>query len=114
VEESWICLSERGSVTQSEEMIDAGAHESNTGTASVTGNSERTTKGKVVGEKRKRSSYTSTQTVFLEQALGKGELDRKKGRQKVADVFTKESGEKFDPLRIKTWHRNHKSKLQRV
>jgi hypothetical protein len=41
------------SVAHTESMVEAGARESNTGTTGVTGNSERTTKGKVVGEKRK-------------------------------------------------------------
>ena len=40
-----------------------------------------------------------TQTVFLEQSFGKGDLNIKDGRQKVGDVFTKETGEKFDPDR---------------
>ena len=66
--------------------------------------------GKVEGEKRKRFSYTITQSVFLEQALDKGEFDTKEGRQKIAYVFTKETGEKFDPERIQNWYRNHKSK----
>ena len=36
----------------------------------------------------------------------------KEGRQKVVDVFTKESrGEKFDTDRIQTWYRNHKRKF---
>ena len=39
--------------------------------------------GQVVGEKRKRISFTFTQTVFLEQAFGKGDLNRKEGRQKA-------------------------------
>ena len=40
--------------------------------------------------------------VFPEQALGKGKLDTKEGRQSVADIFTKETGETFDVERIKT------------
>ena len=42
-----------GSVTQTEAVLETGSHENNTGTPSVTGNSETTSKGKVVGEKRK-------------------------------------------------------------
>ncbi len=80
--------------------------ESNTTTDTVTGNSGRTTKSKVVGEKLKRFCYTVTQTVYLEQAFGKGDLTTKDGKQKFADDFTKETGEKFDPDRIKTWLRN--------
>ena len=78
----------------------------------VTGNSARDTKGKLVGEKRKRSSYTVTQSVFLQQELGKDNLDTKEDRQSVSDIFTKETGEKFYVQRIKTWHLNHKSNLQ--
>ena len=36
----------------------------------------------------------------LEQGLMIGELDTKEGRPKVADVFTKETVEKFDADRI--------------
>ena len=56
--------------------------------------------GKLVGEKRKRSSYTVSQSVFLQQELGKGNLDTKEGRQVVSDIFTKETGEKFDVERL--------------
>ena len=68
-------------------------------------------KGKVVGEKRKRLSYTVTQSVFLELEIGKGNLDTKEGRQTVDDIFTKETGKTFDVERIKTWYRNHKTSL---
>ena len=39
-------------------------------------------------------------------------LNRKEGRQKVADVFTRETKKNFDVYRINTWvrNRNHKSK----
>ena len=47
-------------------------------------------------------SFTVTQTVFLEQSLGKGNLDTKEGRQSVTDIFTKETGETIDVERIKT------------
>jgi hypothetical protein len=40
-------------------------------------------------------SFTTTQTVLLEKSLGKGDLNTKKGKQKVADVLTKETGQKF-------------------
>jgi hypothetical protein len=40
-----------------------------------------------------------THTVFLEQSFGKGDLNIKDGRQKVTDVFTEETGKKFDPDR---------------
>jgi hypothetical protein len=46
---------------------------------------------------------------FLEQELDQGEFDTKERRQKIADVFTKETGEKFDPERIQNWYRNHLS-----
>ena len=36
-----------------------------------------------------------------EQTLGKGNLDTKEGRQSLADIFTKETGETFDVERIK-------------
>ena len=92
----WTCLS----VTEVHVTV---CHaERNTTNDTVTGNSGRTTKSKVVGEKRKRFCYTVTQTVYLEQAFGKGHLNIKDSRQKVADVFTKDTGEKFDPHRIKT------------
>ena len=70
-------------------------------------------KGKFTGEKRKLFYYTMTQSVLLEQTLVKGELDSKEGRQKVVDVFTKETGEKFYPDRIQTCYRNHKRKLSK-
>ena len=58
-------------------------------------------------------SFTTTETVFLEKSLGKDDFNTKEGRQKVTDVFTKETGQKFDPDRIHTWFRNHKkNKLQ--
>ena len=41
-------------------------------------------------------TFTVTQTVFLEQILGKGNLDTKEVRQSVTDIFTKETGETFD------------------
>ena len=68
-------------------MLEPSARESNFTTDTITGNSARTTKGKVVGEKRKRFCYTDTQTDYLEQAFGKGDLNTKDGRQKVADVL---------------------------
>jgi hypothetical protein len=40
-------------------------------------------------------SFTTTQTVLLEKSLGKGDLNTKKGKQEVADVLTKETGQKF-------------------
>ena len=57
-------------------------------------------------------SYTVRQTVFLEQTLGKGNLGTKEGRESVSDIFTKETGETFDVVRIKTWYRNNKSTLE--
>ena len=53
-------------VTQAEGMVEVEARESNDGTASVTGNSK-----------------SVIQTVFLEQTFGKGDLNRKEGRQKA-------------------------------
>ena len=50
----------------------------------------------------------SSKTTFR-----KGNLDTKEGRQSLDDIFTKETEETFDVERIKTRHRNHKSKLKR-
>ena len=83
-------------------MVNTGTLEIHTGPPRVTVNSTRNTKGKLVGEKRNRSSYTVTQSVFLQQELGKGNLDTKEGRQVVSDIFTKETREMFDVERIKT------------
>ena len=74
-------------VTQGEEMVGTGARESNGDPARVTGNSAKNTKGKVVGEKRKRLSYTVTQSALLELELGKGNIDTKEGRQTVSVIF---------------------------
>ena len=61
-------------------------------------------------EKRKRYSWNTVQTNFLEVEFIEGNLDNKEGRQKVTDDFTKETKEHFDVDRIHTWFRNHKSK----
>ena len=89
-------------VTQGEEMVGTGASASHDDPVRVTGNSAKNTKGKVVGEKRKRLSYTVTQSALLELELRKGNLDTKEGRQVVSDIFTKETREMFDVERIKT------------
>jgi hypothetical protein len=47
------------------------------------------------GEK-KRYIFTSTQTTYLEAQFERDLLHRKEGRQNVATVFTRESGEHFD------------------
>ena len=44
--------------------------------------------------------------------FGKGILGTKEGRESVSDIFTKETGETFDVVRIKTWYRNNKSTLE--
>ena len=64
-------------------MVDTSSNESRTVPPRVTGKSSKNSNGKMTGEKRKRLSFTSTQTVFLEQSLGKGNLDTKEGRQSV-------------------------------
>ena len=43
-----------------------------------------------IGEKRKRTNFTATQTVFLTQTLEKGDLDTPEKRQKVAELFSRE------------------------
>ena len=97
-------------VTQVEVMVEGGGPESNTDTPSVTVNSANTSKTKVTGQKRKRYCFSVVQSRFLEVECMKGNLNRKEGRQKVADDFTKETKEHFDVDRIHTWFRNHKNK----
>jgi hypothetical protein len=55
-----------------------------------------------IGEKRKRTNFTATQTVFLTQTLEKGDLDTPEKRQKVAELFSRERKV------IDTWYQNHK------
>jgi hypothetical protein len=55
-----------------------------------------------IGEKRKRTNFTATQTVFLTQTLEKCDLDTPEKRQKVAELFSRERKV------IDTWYRNHK------
>ena len=79
----------------------------------VTVNSGNTSKTKETGQKRKRYSFSDVQTTFLEAQLKDNKLDTPEDRQKVADVFTKETKETFDVERIHTWFRNHKNKNKR-
>ena len=66
-----------------------------------------------VGWERNLRKAQKAQTTFLEVEFGKGDLNSKEGRHKVADVFTKESRDHFDVDRIHTWVRNHKSNHSR-
>ena len=63
-----------------------------------------------VGEKRKRTTFSAVQQVYLQNALDKDELNTKEGRQLVDDVFSKETGKSFDTAAIDKWCRNHKKK----
>ena len=69
-----------------------------------------TEKGLKVGEKRKRTTFSAVQQVYLQNALDKGELNTKEGRQLAADVLSKEAGKAFDIASIDNWWRNHKKK----
>ncbi len=60
--------------------------------------------------KRKRHTFNTSHTCYLEVQLGKRLLDSQEGRQNVAVVLTKESGGHFDVTKINTWVRNHKHK----
>ena len=95
---------------QTESMGEAGARERSTVTAAVTGNSTNTSKKKVTGEKRKRYTFTTSQTCYLQVQLDNRLLDTPEGRQNVAVVFTKESGQHCDVGKINTWVRNHKKR----
>ena len=66
--------------------------------------------GPAVGEKRKRTNFTATQKVYLAQAFKNGELDTGDKRQKVAELFSKETGNNIERKVIDTWHRNNKGK----
>ena len=63
-----------------------------------------------VGEKRKRTTFTVTQKVYLQQALVKGDLDTIEKRQRVAQTFAIESGNPSQADSIHNWYRNNKSK----
>jgi hypothetical protein len=80
------------------------------GGASTTAKSVDTEKGLKVGEKRKRTTFSAVQQVYLQNALDKGELNTKEGRQLAADVLSKEAGKSFDIASIDNWWRNHKKK----
>ena len=67
-------------------------------------------KGPAVGEKRKRTNFTATQKVYLAQAFKNGELDTGDKRQKVAELFSKETGNNVERKVIDTWYRNNKGK----
>ena len=58
------------------------------GGASTTAKSVDTEKGLKVGEKRKRTTFSAVQQVYLQNALDKGELNTKERRQLVADVLS--------------------------
>ena len=49
------------------------------GGASTTAKSVDTEKGLKVGEKRKRTTFSAVQQVYLQNALDKGELNTKEG-----------------------------------
>ena len=80
------------------------------GGASATAKSVDTEEGLKVGEKRKRTTFSAVQQVYLQNALDKGELNTKEGRQLAADVLSKEAGKSFDIASIDNWWRNHKKK----
>ena len=63
-----------------------------------------------VGEKRKRTTFTATQKVYLQQALFKGDLDTIDKRQRVAQTFATESGNPSQADSIHNWYRNNKTK----
>ena len=44
------------------------------------------------------------------QALDKGDLDTGDKRQKVAELFSRETGNNIESKVIDTWYRNHKGK----
>ena len=71
---------------------------------------KNTEKGSKVGEKRSRTTFSSVQKVYLDNALDKGELNTPEQRQQVAHVFSKETGKSFDTKAIDNWWRNHKKK----
>jgi hypothetical protein len=48
------------------------------------------------GVVRKRDTFSLPQTTYLEAQFERDLLHRKEGRQNVATVFTRESGEHFD------------------
>ena len=48
--------------------------------------------------------------AILPIALHKGELDSVEKRQKVAQVFSRETGNQLDASVIHTWHRNQKKR----
>ena len=89
-------------VTQTESMGGAGARESSTVTAAVTGNSTNTSQKKVAGEKRKRHTFTTSQTCYLQVQLDNRLLDTPEGRQNVDVVFKKEIGQHVDVPKIVT------------
>jgi len=63
-----------------------------------------------VGEKRKRTNFTATQQIWLTQELDKGNLDTAEKRQKMADLFSRDTGNNVERKVIDTWYRNHKAK----
>jgi hypothetical protein len=76
----------------------------------ICGNSVKTSKKKIAGEKRKRHKFTCTHIAYLETQFEKDLLHTKEGRQNVTTVLTKESGEHFHVEKVNTWVRNHKHK----
>jgi hypothetical protein len=85
--------------------------ETNTVTDPTTGNSDKTSKKKVGGERRKRQTQ-HPHTVYLETQFEKDLLHSQEGRQNVDTVLTKESGDNrgIDVEKVNTWVRNHKHK----
>jgi len=80
------------------------------GAGDAAGETSGAAAGPAVGEKRKRTNFTATQKVYLAEALAKGNLDTVDKRQKVAELFSKETGNNIERKVIDTWHRNNKSK----
>ena len=78
------------------------------GGASATAKSVDTEEGLKVGEKRKRTTFSAVQQVYLQNALDKGELNTKEGRQLAADVLSKEAGKAFDIASIDNWWRKNR------
>ncbi len=72
-------------------------------------NSGKTSKKKVAGEKEERTRERKGREGKRAQ-FEKDLLHSKEGRQNVAAVLTKESGEHIDVEKVNTWVRNHKHK----
>jgi hypothetical protein len=66
----------------------------------------------LVGEKRKRTTFTPLQKAYLQNALDKDELESSEKRKKMAEVF-KDNGTPFDTKAIDHWWGNHKAKKEK-